>query len=254
MAQPLPPKAADGQPTPPDPSIPYKDAAFAMLSHEPPLVGDDKSKSDLTAALTAWVQTDFEDRIDNSSQQFGVEQIMRFLGPTAVKALPATITEASSKNDKACQLLADIGDDDTTTAAGVALVAMAKSIDSAAWLDKQRALVTAANAKTGQPTLRRNSSPTSSSSIRSRSSEKVFVNMKRVGRAARHRLLPRLRDRQDEEREDADRRAGGAFENRVDKNVLGDANALFTILADDTAPGRRTRRGDVSASASSRRR
>src|SRR5208337_4143086 len=138
-----------GQAQAPDPSIPYKDAAFGMLSHEPPLVSDDKTKSDFMAALTQWVQTDFEDRIQNSSQQFGVEQIMRFIGPPSVKQLPAVLVEGNTQLDKACQLIADIGDDDTKTRAGQALVAMLKTIDSPTWVEKQRALVNEANKKTG---------------------------------------------------------------------------------------------------------
>ncbi len=145
--QPPPARPADGSPSPPDPSVPYKDAAFAFLSHEPPLVTDDKAKAELGAALTQWVQADFETRIDNSSQQFGVEQIMRFLGAPSVRALPATITESSTKVDRACSLIADIGDDDTKRRAGEALVAMAKKIDAPDWIEKQRALVNDANAK-----------------------------------------------------------------------------------------------------------
>ena len=97
----------------PDPSVPFKDAAFALLSHEPPLATDEKTKVDLTAALAKWVQTSFEERIDNSSQQFGVEQVMRFIGAPSVKSLPSVISETSSKVDRACALVADIGDDET---------------------------------------------------------------------------------------------------------------------------------------------
>src|ERR1035438_7249103 len=113
MSQPPPAKPAEGSPTPPDPSVPYKDAAFALLSHEPPLAADEKAKADVGAALTQWVQTDFETRIDYGSQQFGVEQIMRFLGAPSVKSLPGVIGETSTKVDRACALVADIGDDDT---------------------------------------------------------------------------------------------------------------------------------------------
>jgi hypothetical protein len=109
ILQPPPPRPAEGSPAQPDTSIPYKDAAFAMLSHEPPLASDDRSKADLTAALSQWVQTAFEDRIDNTSQQFGVEQIMRFLGAPRVHALPGVISFESTKVDKACQLIADMG-------------------------------------------------------------------------------------------------------------------------------------------------
>ncbi|HEY8038495.1 MAG TPA: hypothetical protein VIF15_01825, partial [Polyangiaceae bacterium] len=148
IMQPPPPRPSDGSPIQPDPSIPYKDAAFALLSHEPPLATDDKTKADLTAALVAWVQADFENRVDNSNQQFGVEQIMRFLGQPSVKTLPGIINLNSTKVDKACQLIADIGDDDTKKRAGEALVAMAKTIDGQAWFEQQRALVNEANAKT----------------------------------------------------------------------------------------------------------
>src|SRR5258708_3173855 len=107
MQQPPPARAADGSVVQADPSIPYKDAAFAIVSHEPPLANDDKTKGDLIGALSQWVQTDFEARIDNTAQQFGVEQIMRFIGAPAVKTLPNSITESSTKVDRACSLIAD---------------------------------------------------------------------------------------------------------------------------------------------------
>src|SRR5580693_3517626 len=44
MSQPPPPHSAEGGVVQPDPSIQYKDAAFATLAHEPPLVSDDKTK------------------------------------------------------------------------------------------------------------------------------------------------------------------------------------------------------------------
>jgi hypothetical protein len=55
MQQPPPPRPGDGSPLQPDPSIPYKDAAFGLLSHEPPLATDDATKASLTASLTQWV-------------------------------------------------------------------------------------------------------------------------------------------------------------------------------------------------------
>src|SRR5258708_9681010 len=107
MQRPPPPRAADGAVVQADPSIAYKDAAFAIISHEPPLATDEKTKGDLMNALGQWVQTDFEARIDNTAQQFGVEQIMRFIGAPAVKTLPNSITESSTKVDRACSLIAD---------------------------------------------------------------------------------------------------------------------------------------------------
>jgi hypothetical protein len=234
IQQPPPPRPVEGAPAQPDPSIPYKDAAFALLSHEPPLVADDKTKSDLTAALAQWVQTDFEDRVDNSSQQFGVEQIMRFLGSPSVKALPSTINLDSTKVDKACQLIADIGDDDTKKRASDALVSLAKQIDATAWVDKQRALVNEANAKQ-KITVTPQQVAEQLKQYQEQELEKVFTNMKRVGgRPVVDYCFAYARDKSKSEKMRTD--ALAALENRVDKNNTSDVNALFDILRDDTNP------------------
>jgi hypothetical protein len=234
MQQPPPSRPADGTPLQPDPSIPYKDAAFGLLSHEPPLASDDKAKADLTAALTQWVQTDFESRVDNSSQQFGVEQIMRFLGAPSVKMLPATLSEASTKNDKATQLVADIGDDETRKRAGDALVVLAKLIDSPGWMDKQRALVNEANAKTHVPVTAQQVSD-QLKQYQEQELERVFVDMKRVGgRPVVDYCLAYAKDKSKSDKMRAD--ALAAMENRMDKNVPGDFQTVFEILRDSSNP------------------
>ncbi len=233
MQQPPPAKPTDGSAAQPDPSIPYKDAAFGLLSHEPPLASDD-AKVALTAALTQWVQTDFESRVDNSSQQFGVEQIMRFLGAPSVKTLPATIGEASTKNDKACQLIADIGDDETRKRAGEALVGLAKLIDSPSWMDKQRALVNEANAKMhATPTPQQISDQLKQ--YQEQELEKVFTNMKRVGgRPVVEYCLAYAKDKGKSEKMRTD--ALAAIENRMDKNVPADFQTVFDIIRDGANP------------------
>jgi hypothetical protein len=234
MQQPPPPPPAEGIPLQPDPSIPYKDAAFGLLSHEPPLVSDDKAKGDLTAALTQWVQTDFESRVDNSNQQFGVEQIMRFLGAPSVKMLPATISEGSAKNDKATQLVADIGDYEARKRAGEALVVLAKLIDSPAWMDKQRALVNEANAKTHVPVTTQQVTD-QLKQYQEQELEKVFVDMKRVGgRPVVEYCLAYAKDKSKSDKMRAD--ALAAMENRMDKNVPGDFQTVFDILRDSSNP------------------
>ena len=234
MQQPPPPKPTDGSPMQQDPSIPYKDAAFGLLSHEPPLASDDATKASLTAALTQWVQTDFESRVDNSSQQFGVEQIMRFLGAPSVKTIPATISEGSTKNDKASQLLADIGDDETRKRAGEALVGLAKLIDSPAWMDKQRALVNEANAKThATPTPQQISDQLKQ--YQEQELEKVFVNMKRVGgRPVVEYCLAYAKDKGKSEKMRTD--ALAAIQDRMDKNVPADFQTVFDIIRDGANP------------------
>jgi hypothetical protein len=234
IGQPPPPKAAEGQVLQPDPSIPYKDAAFALLSHEPPLATDEKTKADLIAALSQWVQTDFESRIENSSQQFGVEQIMRFIGTSSVKTLPGVINESSTKVDRACALIADIGDDDTKRRAAESLVALGQKIDSSAWLDKQRALVLEANEKQ-KTTASPQQVAAQLQQYQEQELEKVFTDLKRVGgRPAVDYCLSFAHDKSKSEKMRTD--ALAALENRVDKNVPNDVNLIFEIVKDDSNP------------------
>jgi hypothetical protein len=233
MQQP-PPARAEGTVATPDPSVPYKDAAFALLSHEPPLANDEKTKADLTAALAQWVQTDFEDRIDNSSQQFGVEQIMRFIGAPSVKSLPSAITEQGSKVDRACALVADIGDEDTKKRASEALVALGKRIDSPQWVDKQRPLVVEANKKQKVDATPQQVND-QLKQYQETELERVFTNMKRVGgRPAVEFCVAYAHDKSKSEKMRTD--ALAALENRVDKNVPSDVNFIFDIVKDDTNP------------------
>jgi hypothetical protein len=231
---PAPGRPADGSPVPPDPSISYKDAAFALVSHEPPLATDEKTKSDLNAALTQWVQTDFETRIDNTAQQYGVEQIMRFLGSSTVKALPSTINESSTKTDRACALIADIGDEDTKKRASEALVAMAKKIDTREWVERQRALVNEANAK-AKMNVKSEQVDDQLRTYQEQELERVYTNMKRVGgRPVVEYCLALARDKSKSEKMRTD--ALAAIENRIDKSVPADIGALFDILRDDSNP------------------
>jgi hypothetical protein len=232
MQQPPPPRAADGAVVQADPSIAYKDAAFAIVSHEPPLATDEKTKSDLTNALAQWVQTDFEARIDNTAQQFGVEQIMRFIGAPAVKTLPSTITESSTKVDRACSLIADIGDDDTKKRASEALVTLGRKIDSQDWMEKQKALVLEAN-KNAKINANAKQVSDQLTQYQEQELEKVFSNMKRVGgRPAVDYCLAFARDKTKSEKMRTD--ALAALENRMDKNAPNDVNAIFDILRDDS--------------------
>jgi len=234
MRQPPPPKPAEGAVIPPDPSVPYKDAAFAVLSHEPPLASDEKTKRDLVAALTQWVQTSFETRIDNSAQQFGIEQIMRFLGAPSVKSLPSVISESSTKVDRACGLIADIGDEDTKKRASEALVAMAKRIDSNDWLNKQRALVLEANQKTKVNASAKDVNY-QLTQYQEQELERVFTNMKRVGgRPTVDFCLAFAHDKSKSEKMRTD--ALAALENRVDKNVPNDVALIVDVATDDSNP------------------
>ncbi len=229
-----PPKVPEGTAVPPDPSIPYKDAAFGLLSHEPPLAADEKTKSDLVGALTQWVQADFETRIDNGAQQFGVEQIMRFIGSPSVKQLPSAINEGSSKIDRACSLIADIGDDETKKRASEALVSLGRGIDSTAWVSKQRALVLESNEKQKFKATDKQVQD-QLTAYQEQELERVFANYKRVGgRPAVEFCLAYAHDKTKSEKIRRD--ALAALENRIDKNSPSDVNGIYDIVSDDSNP------------------
>ena len=234
MRQPPPPKPAEGGQVTPDASIPYKDAAFAIISHEPPLAANEATKSELSVELAKWVQTDFEARIDNSTQQFGVEQIMRFLGPSSVKSLPSQINDTSSKVDAACRLIADLGDDETKKRASDALVVLAKHYDSQQWIDKQRGLAKEANQRANLKVTEAQVNG-QLSAYQEQELEKVFVDMKRVGgRPVIDFLVGFAGDAKNSEK--SRMTALAALENRMDKNVPTDVARIMEIVKDDASP------------------
>ncbi len=219
---------------PPDETIPYKDAAYAMLSHEPSLVSDPKTHDDLVAALNSWVQTDFENRIENNSQQYGIESIMRFLGAGSVRSLPGLITETSTKVDKIASLVADLGDADTKQKTSDALVTLSKRFDSQAWVDKERPIVAAADAKEGAKVTPQQLE----AQIKQYQDQQltgVFGSMKRVGgRSVIDYCIAYGSDAKNSpERRQA---ALAAVEGRVDKNNSADIDRLFAIAKDDNTP------------------
>jgi hypothetical protein len=230
---PPPKKKADGT-MEPDATVPFKDAAFSMLSHEPPLVADEKSKTDLTAALIKWAQTDFEDRIDNSSQAFGVEQMMRFFGAPAVKGLPPLMTEQSSKVDRMASLVADLSDEPTKLAASVQLVSLAQAIDNPAWIAKTKPLVMEANKRSGAVVTDQQLA-LQIDKYQEQELTKIFTSMKKVGGRPTidYCLKFASNSKNSEERRKA---ALAALEGRVDKTATSDIDQIFAIARDDAAP------------------
>src|SRR5688572_22720725 len=140
LKSPPPTRTPEGR-LPADMTIPYKDATFAMLIHEPPLVSNDKTRQDLKAALIHWTQTGFEDRIENGSQQYGLEQMMRYLGADSVRPLPGIVSENTARIDRIANLVKEIGDDHAKLELSKALVVLAEKYNSPEWLNAQTKVV-----------------------------------------------------------------------------------------------------------------
>jgi hypothetical protein len=141
-----PPVAQGNQPMAPDGTIPFKDAAFALLSREKPvLVTDDQHRQALIQALAAWVTADFEHRYDNASQMYGVEQIIKFVGAPAAKLLPPLIRDDQRKIPELARLIAANGDKETKEDASKRVVAVAAYTASQKWIDNLKPTVQEAN-------------------------------------------------------------------------------------------------------------
>jgi hypothetical protein len=233
MLVPPPAKKADGT-IPADPSIPFKDAAFAMLSHEPSLVTDEKTKTELIAALNQWTQTDFENRIENPSQQYGVEQIMRFLGAPSVRGLAGLFTDQQTKLDKISGLIADLGDPDTKQKASENIVVLAKKIDSADWINKQKPIVEDADKRAGQKVTPAQLDA-QVKQYQDQELTKVFSAMKRIGGrpVVEYAIVYGTDAKNSPERRTA---ALAAIEGRIDKGNTADIDRLFAIAKDDNTP------------------
>lgn len=234
LEPPPPPHAADGR-VAPDPTIAFKDATFAMLIHEPPLVSNEKTRADLKAALTKWASTGFEDRIDNGAQQFGLEQMMHYLGPDSVKALPALMNENTGRIDRVAGLVNDVGDDATKQKASEALAALATKYHSKDWLDAQTKIVKESNARNNIKADDTQVAGQVDKIQERRLTEEVFPAMKKVGgRPSIDYLFTYAADNT----KPSPRRvlALAALEGRVDKNSPTDLDRIFAIAKNEDMP------------------
>ncbi len=232
IKQPLPPKNQDGTQT--DPSIPFKDVAFALLSHDPPLVTDDAQRNSISSAIVEWAVSNMDARLDYTLQQYGIEQMFRYIGQSSVKGLPPLLKEDSSKIDRIAGLVADLGDADTKQKASAQLVAVAKQIDSKAWTDKQTPLVEEANRRAKNNATKEQVAD-QVKKYQEQELIKIFTAMKKVG--GRPIIDYALafggnRDNSEEKR----KAALACIEGRVDKSNTGDIEKLFDIAKDDTTP------------------
>lgn len=234
LEAPPPPRTPEGR-LPPDPTVPYKDATFAMLVHEPTVVSNEQTRKELKDALTKWAGTGFEDRIENGAQQFGLEQMMRYLGPESVKTLPSMINENASRIDRVASLINDVGDEPTKLKASESLVALAQKYHSKEWLEAQTKVVKESNA--------RNSIKADDSQVAGQLdkmqernlTEAVFPAMKKVGgRPAIDYLFSYAAD----SKHPPERRklALAALEGRVDKNSPTDLERIFAIAKNEDNP------------------
>jgi len=230
-----PPVAAPGQAAQPDPSFPYKDAAYAMLTADrAPLIADEALKQSLRAALTEWAMADFERRLENRKQAYGMEQLLRMLGAPAVAGLPKLMTREVRKLDQMASLVSEIGDAPAKEAASAQMVAIARYVTSEDWArEKKPELQKANEASKLTPTEKQFEAQLAQ--YQEEELFRVFGSMKKIGgRPAVDFLLGYAADKaQPEKRRQA---ALAALEGRLDRNNPEDLRRILEIASTPDAP------------------
>ncbi|HEY6077781.1 MAG TPA: hypothetical protein VIW29_03215 [Polyangiaceae bacterium] len=233
MKQPLPPAQAGLAVA--DPTIPYKDAAFALLTHEDgALLTDEALRKSLKTTLAGWTAQNFADRLDDTSQMFGMEQVLRELKADGVRSLPDLIVPGAPKIDRIAQMIADFGDEATKAKASEKLVAVAKEINSKAWIEQKKPGVQAANlASKLKPTDAQLAAQLAK--FQEEELSKVFSSMKKIGGKPVVAFL--LGFAQDKEQDPKRRGAAlAALQGNLDKTNPEHAKAILAIAGASDTP------------------
>ncbi len=227
--------AAAGQPPSADPSIPYKDAAFALLVQEGgTLLSSERHRQQLRSALATWATTNFAERMDDSSQMFGMEQVLRELKTDGVRRLADLIVPGGSKIDRISDLIAELGDAETKARASRNLVVVAQKTSSEDWIRERAPAVDQANKQS-----KLNPSKTQFRAQLEQYQEeellRVFGSMKRVGGAPAVNFL--LTFAQDKSRSEKKRAASlAAVQGNLDRSNPAHADALLTVASAGDTP------------------
>ena len=233
MQRPLPPAQA-GQAVA-DPTIPYKDAAFALLTQEDgALLSDEALRKNLKTTLASWTATNFADRLDDTSQMFGMEQVLRELKADGVRSLPDLIVPGAQKIDRISQMIADFGDEATKAKASEKLVTVAKETNSENWIKQKAPGVEAAN-KASKLTPKPEQFRAQLVKFQDEELQKVFASLKRVGgKPAVAFLLEFAQDKnQPEKRRQT---ALAALQGNLDKSNPSHANAILAVAGASDTP------------------
>lgn len=227
-----PPIPQANQASPPDPSFPYKDAAYAMLtSDKTVIIADEALKEQLKTALVEWAMADFEHRLDNRTQTYGMQQLLRYVGAPSVVGLPKLMTRDAKRLDDMAGMVSELGDQKTKEAASAQLVVIAKYVLSDEWTKIKEPELKAANAASRlEPTPKQFEAQLAQ--YRDEDLVRVFASMRKVGgRACVDFLLTFAASKeQSEKRRQA---ALAALEGRLDRNNPDDLKRILQIASAD---------------------
>lgn len=230
-----PPVAQGGQAAPSDPSVPYKDAGFALLTHDSGrLLSDAALRQRLRSAISEWISAGFARRYDDSSQTYSVKQMVGELRNEAVKSLPSQMVPGAAKVDAMAELVADYGDQEAKLAASQRLVVIATDVASENWIRQKSPGVEAAN-KAQKLNPDAQGFKAQMAAYQDEELLRVFASMKRVGGLPVVEWL--LRFAQDKS-QSPKRRQGSlaALQGNLDRNNGTQAAAILAVAADAETP------------------
>lgn len=218
-----------------DTSFAYKDAAFALLTHgETGLVTDQEVKDRLSAALIEWCKHNFEVRMDDTSQLYGLEQVMRYLRAPGVTGLTELIKPEFKKIREVSKLISELGDQETKKEASKRLVTVAKHVDSDAWIKQKAPAVEAANERSGLK-VKEKQFEKQLEAYQEEELLRVFGAMKSIGEKPIVDYLLAYA----EDKENPQSRRGAALaglENNLDRKNEAHAKAMLDLVASDDTP------------------
>jgi hypothetical protein len=195
------------------------------------IIADEDLKQRLRAALIEWAMADFEHRLENRSQAYGMEQLLRYIGPTAVAGLPKLMTRDATRLDPMAVLVAEIGDAKTKEAASAALVSVAQFVLSDEWKKIRDPDLKKRNAASKlEPTEQQFQAQLAQ--WQDEDLFRVFGSMRKVGGRPAVDFLLNFAAKKDEG-EKRRQAALAALEGRLDRNNPDDLKRLFQIASTD---------------------
>ena len=219
----------------PDESFQAKDAVYALLTQQNgSLVTDAALRARLLNALTKWSNTNFAARLDDTSQLYGMEQVLRLLKHDGVRGLTSEIQPGSKKIDTVAKLIDELGDAKTKADASARLVKVAEQVDSDAWL-KQKAPQLESLNKAAKLKVNEKQFQAQLEQYQEEELLRVFAPMKAVGQKPVVDYL--LAYAQNASRSEKRRTAAlAALEGNLDRHNPETARILLDLLASDATP------------------
>jgi hypothetical protein len=218
-----------------DPSVPYKDAAFALLTNAgTDLVTSAEARDALKAALAHWCQASFEARFDDTSQLYGMEQVLRLVRAPGVRNLPALIAPDFKHMANVAKLVHELGDEETQLEASKKLVATAEAVNAPNWRERKAEGVKARNQVSGIKVTEKQLEK-QLEAYQEEELLRLFSAMKSIGKAPVAEYLIGYAKKEDNSEK---RRAAAlaALEGNLDRKNPSHAAFVLDILSNDKAP------------------